>query len=188
VSSWEIYRVDRDPMETRDIVDDPGACAKVKTELGQWYDAEQIPADADQALLSGTPDIAHPLDVTFGPDVKLLAVDLPPQVKAGSPLDVTWTFEATGRLRGGWQVFAHFVGPTGQTAFQGDHAPAWPFEWWTSGQYIRYTRTVNVPRNTSPGTYQVWAGVWRGSLRQKARGDVPLDKDAADVATIEVVR
>jgi hypothetical protein len=188
VSSWEVYRIDRDPGETHDVVDDPGPCASVRTALGRWYDDEQVPPDAADALLSGAPDIAAPLDLDFGSEVRLLAVDVPRQVKAGEPLDVTWTFEAMGRLRGGWQVFAHFVDDHGKTGWQGDHTPAWPFEWWTRGQYIRYTRTVIVPKSAHAGVYHLWAGVWKGNLRRKARGDEPLDHDAADVATVEVVK
>jgi arylsulfatase A-like enzyme len=188
VSSWEVYRIDRDPAETRDAVDDPGPCAEVQGALGRWYDAEQVPADAAEALLSGPPDVAAPLDVDFGSEVRLLSIELPRQVRAGEALDVTWTFEALGRLRGGWQVFAHFVDDKGKTGFQGDHVPAWPFEWWKRGQYIRYTRTVIVPRQARPGTYHLWAGVWKGKLRRKVRGEIPVDNDAADVATVEVIR
>src|SRR5262249_1464465 len=151
VSSWEVYRVDRDPGETDDLADDPGECGALEAQLSRWYDAEQVPPDAAEALLSGPPDIAHPLDVDFGGEVRLLAVDLPPQVAAGQTFDVTWTFEALGRLTGGWQVFAHFVAPGGQTAFQGDHAPAWPFDWWRRGQFVRDTRTVAVPRTAPAG-------------------------------------
>jgi arylsulfatase A-like enzyme len=188
VASWEVYRIDRDAQETRDVVDDPGPCAAVKTELGRRFDAEQVPADAGEALLDAAPDIADPLDVEFGSEVRLLSVELPRQVKPGDALDVTWTFEAQGRLRGGWQVFAHFVDEHGKTGFQADHAPAWPFEWWKRGQYIRYTRTLVVPKSARAGTYHLWAGVWKGNLRRKARGELPIERDAAEVATIEVVK
>jgi len=188
VTSWEVYRIDRDPAETRDVVADPSACRSTREALARWYDASQIPEGAADALLSGRPDVARPLDVEFGDEVRLLAVDLPAQVRAGEPFDVTWTFEARGRLTPGWKVFAHFEGPGG-ARFVGDHAPARPFEWWRRGQFIRYTRTVAVPPSTAPGRYTLWVGLWRGNKRRPARAaHVPVDADRAQVATVEVVR
>ena len=188
LTSWEVYRLDRDPAESRDVVDDPGPCAEVKGRLARWYDEAQVPEGAAEALLSGRPDVADPLDVDFGDEVRLLAVELPPQTKAGEPFDVTWTFEARGRLDEGWRVFAHFEGPNG-ARFTGDHQPARPFEWWKRGQYVRYTRTVTVPKSARPGAYQLWAGLWKGDRRRRARaGRVAVVDDRAEVGTIEVVR
>jgi arylsulfatase A-like enzyme len=188
VTSWEVYRLDRDPAETRDVVDDPGPCAAVKDELAAWYDASQVPEGAAEALLSARPDVSDPLDVDFGAEVRLLAVELPAQTRPGEPFDVTWTFEARGRLDAGWKVFAHFEGPGG-ARFTGDHVPARPFEWWRQGQFVRYTRTVTVPKNARPGSYRLWAGLWKGDRRRGARAEhVEVIDDRAGVATIEVVR
>ncbi len=186
-TSWEIYRLDTDPTERRDIVDAPGPCAEVRGALARWHDAAQIPAGAAEAVLSGKPDIARPLDVDFGAEVRLLAVELPAEVHAGDTFDVTWTFEARGRLGDGWKVFVHLEQPGGRGRFAGDHEPAWPFAWWKAGQYVRYTRSITVPRGTAAGTYDVWAGLWRGKLRRPARGDVEIVDDRAQVATLKVV-
>ena len=188
VTSWEVYRIDRDPTQRRDVVDDPGPCAEVRAELARWYDASQIPEGAADALLSGPPDIAAPLGIELGDEVRLLAVDLPARARPGESIDVTWTFEARGRLAGGWKVFAHFEGPRG-ARFTGDHAPARPFEWWRRGQYVRYTQTVAVPRTAAAGTYTLWAGLWKGGARKPARGGrVEIVDDRARVGTIEVAR
>jgi hypothetical protein len=186
VTSWEIYRIDRDPAESRDVVDDPGPCAEVRGELARWYDASQIPAGAAEALLDGPPRIADPLDLDLGDQVRLLEVELPSKVAPGQRFDVTWTFEARGRLDAGWKVFAHFDGP-GRT-FQGDHAPARPFEWWKRGQFIRYRTSVAVPANQRPGSYTLWVGLFRGGRRQPARGGgaIEIADDRAAIARIEV--
>ena len=66
-TSWEVYRVDRDPLET----DGPRRRRRrVRRRRGarveRWYDAEQIPAGAAEALLPARPAIAAPLDADLG--------------------------------------------------------------------------------------------------------------------------
>lgn len=192
-TSWELYRIDVDPLETRDVIDAPGPCAGARATLEAWYDRAEIPAGAAEALLDARPQIAHPTPVDFGDEVRLLGVDLPAgPVRAGQHFDVTYTFEARGRLPGGWKIFAHFEGPG---RFQADHEPPRPFSWWRRGQLIRYTQTVTVPRDAQPGTYHLWMGLFRKSERRPARGadagagvPVPIQDDRADVGAIQVLR
>src|SRR5262249_15694030 len=72
-TSWEVYRVDRDPLETRDLAGDD-ECGDVRTAVEKWFDAEQIPPGAAEALLAGRPELAAPLDADLGSSVRLLAV------------------------------------------------------------------------------------------------------------------
>lgn len=165
-TSWEVYRIDRDPQETRDV-SSTDACAGTRHALESWYDNEQIPPGAAEALLPGPPAIARPLDVDFGDEVRLLAADLPrTPVHPGGSFPMTLTFQARGRLHGDWKVFAHFE--EGGHRFMGDHEPARPFAWWKAGQYIRDTHQVHVPSNIPPGTYRLWMGLFRGSDRRPA--------------------
>ena len=185
-TSWELYQVDRDPAETRDVSAAPGPCASARRTFERWYDSAQIPAGAADALLSARPAIARPLEIELGPAVRLIALDHPATVKAGDTFELTWTYEARGRLAAGWKVFVHFEGPGRFTA---DHPPVRPFEWWKPGQYIRYTTTVSVPRATPPGRYAMWTGLWRKAARQKVRAPagVPVVSDRVQATTIEVV-
>lgn len=188
-TSWEIYRLDSDPGETRDRSAVPGPCAAVKDAFAAWYDSAQIPPGAGDALLAARPPIAAPLDIDLGPELRLLALDLPAQVKAGDTFDVTWTFEARGRLTGGWKVFAHFEGASGGR-FTGDHAPARPFAWWQRGQFIRYTTTVTVPAGSPAGEYGLWMGVWRKSARRPVHAPerFRVVDDRVRAAAIQVIR
>ncbi|HVV86552.1 MAG TPA: sulfatase-like hydrolase/transferase [Kofleriaceae bacterium] len=188
-TSWQIYDLDRDPGETRDISGSPGRCLSARRTFERWFDSAQIPAGAAEALLSGPPDLAHPLDIDLGPDVRLLAVDLPAQVKAGDVFDITWTFAARGRLADGWKVFVHFEAPTGGR-FTADHAPARPFAWWKAGQYIRYTITASVPATAPPGDYALWTGLWRKQARQPVLAPPAFEvkENRVHVATLKVVR
>ena len=188
-TSWELYRLDRDPEERFDVIDDPGPCSAARDKLASWYDSAEIPVGAGEALLAAAPDVATPLDVDFGEELRLLAVDLPDEpVEVGKSFSVTYTFAATGTLRGDWKIFAHFEGP-GNGRFLGDHQPVRPFEWWQSGQYIRYTTTVDVPRNLRAGSYKLWLGVFRGTERRPARGQgVTIVDDRVDVGDVKVRR
>jgi arylsulfatase A-like enzyme len=183
--SWEIYRVDRDPLETRDLAA-TDECADTRRAVERWYDAEQVPAGAAEALLPARPELAAPLDADLGDAVRLLAVEAPAAAHPGDPITLTWTFEARGSVAPGWRMFAHLEGP--QKAFvNGDHRPARPFEWWRAGQYIRYTTTLVLPRTAAPGRYTLWTGMFAGNRRAKARAPrAKIVDDAVAAAELEI--
>lgn len=190
-TSWELYRVDQDPMEARDIIDSPGPCAGARAVLEAWYDISEIPPGAAEALAKERPPVDNPIDIDFGP-VTLIGVDLPAQpVRPGQSVDITYTFAATATLSAkwsGWKIFAHFEGPGGRR-FQGDHEPPRPFAWWQEGQYIRYSRSLTVPPGTPPGTYQLWMGIFRKAERKPARSSgVTISDDRANAGAIQVAR
>ncbi len=187
-SSWELYRLDTDPTERRDVITTPGPCRDTRRALESWYDRSQIPAGAAEALLPGKPTIARPVDVDFGSMV-LLGADLPTSpVKPGQSFDLTLTYQARGPLRGGWRIFAHFEGPRSQR-FLADHPPPRPFEWWQKGQYIRYTRRVTVPRNMQNGSFDLWLGLFRKNERKAATSArVKVIENRALVGHIQVAR
>ena len=186
-TSWELYRIDIDPLESRDVIDDPGPCEGARPALEAWYDRSELPEGAAEALLEQAPALADPLDLDLGSEVRLLAIDLPTApVRAGESIAITYTFEARDPLPGGWKVFAHFEGPGGRR-FMGDHAPPRPFDWWREGQHIRYSHTVTVPRGLPPGTYQLWMGLFRRAERRPARSArIPIQADRANVGALRI--
>jgi arylsulfatase A-like enzyme len=181
-TSWEVYRVDRDPLEARDLAGDDDECKDTRRAVEQWFDAAQIPPGAAEALLPAPPAIATPLDADLGEAVRLLAVDAPPRASPGESISLTWTFAARGTVAAGWKVFVHLEGPN-KAYVNGDHRPVRPFEWWRPGQTIRYTTTVVVPRTAAPGRYTVWAGMFAGNHRAKARAPRARIVDDAVAAT-----
>ncbi|MEZ4399455.1 MAG: sulfatase [Kofleriaceae bacterium] len=188
-TSWEIYDLTTDPGELRDRASRPGRCTKLRDTFERWYDSAQIPAGAGAALLPGPPTITAPLDIDFGDEVRLLAVDAPAEARPGQLIELTWTFAARGRLTGGWKVFVHVEGPAGGR-FTADHEPPRPFDWWRRGQYLRYTTTTTVPATAPAGDYAVWMGLWRKNDRRpvQARAGIKVVDNRVDVATIRVVR
>jgi len=188
-TSWEIYRLDTDPDETRDRASTPGPCATVKDTFSAWYDNAQIPAGAGAALLTTKPELAAPLEIDFGSEVRLLALDLPAEVHPGDTVDLTWTWEARGRLEGGWKIFVHLEGDHGGR-FTADHAPPRPFDWWQRGQYLRYTTTVTVPSTAPAGEYGLWMGLWRKNDRRPVHAPAAFRvvENRVRAATLKVVR
>jgi len=189
-TSWEVYRIDRDPLETHDLAGDDDECAAPRRTVAQWFDAGQIPPGAADALLSARPPIAAPLDADLGDSVRLLAALAPPRARPGESIALTWTFEARGAVAPGWKMFVHLEGPNKQF-INADHRPVRPFEWWRAGQFIRYTTTVVVPRTAAPGRYTVWAGMFDASnpASGRARARAPHAKivdDAVAATELEV--
>jgi arylsulfatase A-like enzyme len=180
-TSWEVYRVDHDPMETEDLAGDDDACAATRRDVEKWYDASTVPAGAAEALIKTRPQIAAPLDADFG-GARLLALDAPKTAKLGETITLTWTWEARAKIPPGWKVFAHLEGPH---FVNGDHTPARPFEWWKPGQFIQYTTTIALPRVA--GRYTLHVGLFHGNQRMPAHSThAPLDNNAITAATIEV--
>src|SRR5262249_7883075 len=153
---------DRDPLETTDLAGDDDECSDTRRAVERWYDIEQVPAGAAEALLTGRPTIAKPLDADYGDSVRLLAVDVPASGHRGETVQLTWTFEARAKVGAGWKMFVHVEGPN-KAFYNGDHRPARPFEWWEPGQYIRYSTSVLIPRTAPIGHYTVWAGMFEGT-------------------------
>ena len=59
----------------KDIISNPGECKGARAVLERWYDRSQIPLGACGALLRDKPNIAKPLDVDIGKQVRLVKVD-----------------------------------------------------------------------------------------------------------------
>jgi arylsulfatase A-like enzyme len=180
-TSWEVYRVDRDPLETEDLAAED-ECDDTRGALERWFDLEQVPPGAAEALLPARPAIVAPLDADLGDSVRLLACEAPASVKPGDTVNLTWTFEARETVESGWKLFVHVETPT-RGLLNGDHLPARPFEWWKPGQYIRYTTSVTVPRSAMRGRYTVKVGLFKGKARAPAKAPRAVVTDNAVACT-----
>jgi choline-sulfatase len=185
--SWEVYRLDDDPDETRDVAGDDDACAETRRAVEKWFDYEQIPPGAPEALLAARPAIAAPLDADLGDAVRILSVGTPATARAGETIQLTWTFEARAAVPAGWKLFVHLQGPN-KAFVNADHAPARPLEWWKPGQFIRYTSSATLGRGAPPGRYEVQVGLYKGKDRAPARAPrAKIDNNAVVAASFEVV-
>jgi arylsulfatase A-like enzyme len=184
-TSWEVYRVDNDPMETDDL-DGTGACSETREAVEHWVDSDSVPPGyADAQELAQRPVVERPVDAQLG-DVKLVAVTAPHEVHRGDAVSLDWVFEIVQQPPPGWKVFVHVEG-IARSFWSGDHAPPRPFEWLAPGTFVRYTTTVSIPRTAQPGHYTVWTGLFRGTERAHATARVPVKDDAVAATTFEVV-
>jgi len=189
-SSWELYRIDEDPDETRNVIDAPGDCSDSRRILEEWLDWSDLPMEGapTQTYLSAAPEIEHPLDVDVGDELRLLGVELPGEpMRRGSSFEIAWIWQVRDSMARGWRVFAHIRGGGGGR-FLADHDPPQPFETWREGQFIRYTTTVIVPRAIPPGEYSIHFGVYRGGARKPLASDEVnvLENDEAVIGVVHV--
>jgi hypothetical protein len=189
--SWELYRVDQDPMEERDIIDAPGACKGARAALETWYDHSEIPEGAQEALLDAAPALESPIWVDYAKSIRLSQLKIPKTVRRGESIELEYTWAGLGTPPLGWKVFAHFETKSG-ARFTDDHAPPRPFSWWKSGQHIRYSRTLAIPKTQALGSYELWFGLYKGNDRlapdQSGMSKAMQVKDhRLHLATIEVV-
>jgi choline-sulfatase len=182
-TSWEVYRVDRDPAESEDLAASD-ECAATRTAVERWHD--RPPPEAAAALLPSRPAITAPLDATIGPSVKLLECAAPKTVKPGESIDLQWTWEVLDTVDPGWKVFAHVEGPSNKLVVNGDHAPVRPFAWWQAGQFIRYTTTITLPRHAARGRYSIRTGLFKGNQRAEITASAKIDNNSIVCATFEV--
>jgi arylsulfatase A-like enzyme len=189
--SWELYRVDQDPMEERDIINSPGECSGARAALETWYDHSEIPEGAQEALLEGAPELSDGIAVDFAKAMRLTQLKIPSKVRRGESIELEYTWESLGTAPLGWKVFAHFESKTG-ARFTDDHEPPRPFSWWKSGQHIRYTRTLNISKTQKPGSYELWFGLYKRDERlapvlSGKSSALPVKDRRLHLATVEVV-
>jgi arylsulfatase A-like enzyme len=189
-SSWELYRVETDPNEMRNVIDHPGPCADAKPTLEAFLDWSELTPEGGptQEVLEREPAVQHRVDVDAGDELRLVGIDLPDEpVRRGRRMEITWTWKVRGQMTSGYRVFAHIRGLE-RGRFLADHDPPRPFETWPEDRWVRYTTSVNVPHSAPRGEYVINFGVYRGRSRKPLQSEVVeiTDLNEAKIATLEV--
>ncbi|HZI81466.1 MAG TPA: hypothetical protein VFD69_18225 [Vicinamibacterales bacterium] len=92
------------------------------------------------------------------------------RAEAGAPLTVTYTFSVpagASALPADRWVFVHALDESKELLWTDDHAPPTPTQSWPAGEPVTYTRTMFVPRNTTPGQIRLEAGVFSRSSGER---------------------
>jgi hypothetical protein len=87
-------------------------------------------------------------------------------VEAGAPLTVSYTFTVpagSSSLPADQWVFVHALDDANELLWTDDHAPSTPSQEWRPGTPVSYTRTMFVPRGTTPGHVRLEAGIFSRS-------------------------
>lgn len=121
---------------------------------------------ARQFRMQSPPDTALPAAVArradFGEELRLLGLDLPPQVvSAGDKIEVTAYWRALARLKTDYAVYLHLDTPAGQTIAAADqaHPAEIPTSAWPPTLYLRNPLRLDVPPNAPPIRYDLRLGL-----------------------------
>jgi hypothetical protein len=122
-------------------------------------------------------DPAHPLDATFGDQVRLLGYTVEPeQGQPGQPLRLTLYWQALRPPSHDYTIFVHLRRPAGGNVAQADHRPLgeiYPTTLWPLGETIRESSELYLPPDLPPGAYELWTGLYLLETGQR----LPLQND-----------
>jgi len=122
---------------------------------------------------SQRPEPGRPLDVELGEELAVLGWDV--RTPAGMPVDEVSPgveydfniyFEVRRRVSTIWETFIHIDGY--QRRYNGDHptlGDRYPFSLWRPGDYLVDTHRFSFDPSFTPGTYNVFFGLFKGSRR-----------------------
>jgi 4-amino-4-deoxy-L-arabinose transferase-like glycosyltransferase len=114
---------------------------------------------------------AKPLAANLGDQVLLMGHDgVPRSVEAGQDLHLTLYWQALGGIAEDYTIFVHLRDEGGRTVAQYDGQPAqgfYPTSRWDVGETVRDEIDLAVESGIPPGQYQVVAGMYLLSTRER---------------------
>jgi hypothetical protein len=110
------------------------------------------------------------LSASLGP-ITLWGVNgLPAKMAPGGDLQLTFQWLDQQTPPQSLRVFVHVQDAAGTLAAQSDGVPAnWtrPTTGWLPGEYVADSRSLHLPADLAPGTYTVWAGLYRADTGER---------------------
>ena len=134
----------------------------------RWYGNTRL---ALYALPSATAGEMQPLDLRFGPSIRLVGYRLGAgQVAAGDITPLTLYWQASSVLAERYQVFVHVIDQSTLLWGQRDSEPGSglrPTTTWQPGELIQDNYGLPVLPGTPPGQYQIEVGLYRADSGQR---------------------
>jgi hypothetical protein len=132
----------------------PGLALKADLiEAGPFFRALPISAVPDQ-----------PLEVEFGDGLGLLGYGLSSaSIQPGETFTLNLYWQPRQPLPVDYTTFVHVVDDAGRGIAQNDHRPGqffYPTQLWQTGETLRDTHAVTLPKDISAGTYRLLVGVY----------------------------
>ncbi|MDW8067520.1 MAG: 6-pyruvoyl-tetrahydropterin synthase-related protein [Anaerolineae bacterium] len=110
------------------------------------------------------PPLSHPMDVTFGEEIRLAGYDL---AREGERLHLTLYWQALTAPRGDYTRFIHLFDPTtGVPVAQNDSPPRggkYPTSWWVAGEVVTETVALSL-KGVPPGRYRLAVGLYDATV------------------------
>lgn len=174
-NTYELYRIDKDPLENKDLWKEfkrNREVIELKEKLSNWVDSLNYPPETrnlmEAALLKEKPKPMIQLDINFNNELLLLGMDIDKKVvRSGEEFKIAWYFKALKRINKNWKIFVHIEGPQ---RFLGDHYPVeglFPFNLWTKGIYVKDEQVLRVPDGYPKGIYSIYVGLFIKEKRLK---------------------
>ncbi len=127
----------------------------------------------DPYLPGSEPHPTHPLDANLGGQLDILGWDVTDlddrpvrEVTPQRRYRFVIYFRVVGKISGAWETFLHIDGF--QRRFNGDHKTLdgrYAFALWQVGDIVADRHEIELEPNFTPGTYQVYFGLYSGSRR-----------------------
>jgi len=109
-------------------------------------------------------DIAHPLNIVIGQDIRLLGYDFAPQeALPGETVQLTLYWEAINSPPEDYTVFTHLLDTDGQLRGQRDNPPQngrYPTHFWDQGERVQDQYEITLDPDAPPGDYQFAVGMY----------------------------
>jgi hypothetical protein len=110
-------------------------------------------------------------DVLFGQQIRLTGSSLAQEsAHPGETVTVTLRWEPMADIAEDYTGFVHLVASGGSEVAQDDHPPldgGFPTRLWSAGMVISDTYRLELPQDLAPGTYELWAGLYRPESGQR---------------------
>jgi hypothetical protein len=133
------------------------------------------------------------LNVQLGESIALRGFDVRSRIEAGEPLTVTLHWTALEDVEEELVAFVHLWNPGApEPLLQHDSPPRngwYPTRWWRAGDQIPDSHRLPIPEDLAPGSYPLWAGLYRPEdlTRLPVIGpEGPLPYDLIPLGEVEV--
>ena len=136
---------------------------------------KQTPPPPD--IFSATPLTAdQAIGVTFGNELELVGLNLPPTVKRGEPLEIELVWKTDTAPTKDWTIAVHIDHQNPYRRLSADHNPPIPTSKWPAGQYVHWKKTVPIPATAETGEYLIEVYPYTSSPDPLLKGKMKFDK------------
>jgi len=134
----------------------------------------------------------HIVTAQLGDGIRLLGYDLLGvfPAEAGRPAAITLYWLADRRQAEEYTVLLHLRDADGNNVVYGDGQPrdgGWPTWAWEPGQTVVDRHVLSIPEGTPPGSYSLWAGLYRLADESRLPVNGPDDRVLDDAIYLQDV-